>query len=66
MKEINFAVNLRSLRQSKDMTQIELAQMLNVDKRTVSAWENRVCEPSYAMLSKICEIFNETFDSILT
>ncbi len=66
MKEINFAINLRSLRRSKDMTQIELANMLHVDKRTVSAWENHVCEPSYAMLAKICEIFSESFDSILT
>lgn len=66
MQEINFAINLRSLRRSKDMTQIELAKMLHVDKRTVSAWENRVCEPSYTMLAKICEIFSETFDSILT
>ena len=66
MKEINFADNLKALRTSKNLKQHELAQMLNVDKRTISAWENKVCEPSLTMLSKLCEIFDESFDDILT
>ncbi len=24
------------------------------------------CQPSFEMLSKLCEVFDETFDSILT
>ena len=51
---------------SKMLTQKELALLVGVDQRTVSAWEKGVCEPSFAMLSKLCEIFGETFDSILT
>ncbi|MDE7164278.1 MAG: helix-turn-helix domain-containing protein [Clostridiales bacterium] len=66
MKEIIFATNLKSLRLSKQMKQYELAKLLNVDKRTISAWENKVCEPSLAMLAKLCEIFDESFDNILT
>lgn len=66
LKEIHFAENLRHLRKSKNLKQHELAQMLNVDKRTVSAWENKVCEPSLTMLAKLCEIFDESFDNILT
>ena len=66
MKEICFAENLRILRKSKGLKQTELAAMLGVDKRTVSAWENRVCEPSFTMLAKLCEIFDETFDGILS
>ena len=66
MKEIRFSENLRSLRLSKALTQSQLAKMLNVDQRTISAWEKGVCEPSYQLLSKICEIFDETFDNILT
>ena len=48
------------------MSQKTLAGLLEVDQRTVSAWENGVCEPSFALLSKLCEIFDETFDGILT
>ena len=66
MKEIKFCENLRSLRLSKALTQSQLAKMLNVDQRTISAWEKGVCEPSYQLLSKICEIFDESFDNILT
>ncbi len=66
MKEIRFAENLKLLRKSKNMSQTELAKLLQVDQRTVSAWENDVCQPSFEMLSKLCEVFDETFDSILT
>ena len=63
---IKFAENLKSLRLSHGITQSQLAKMLNVDQRTVSAWENKICEPDYDTLAKICEIFNEDFNNILT
>lgn len=66
MTKINFANNLRSLRKEKQLTQKQLAGLLGVDQRTVSAWENGVCEPSFELLAKLCEIFDESFDSILT
>ena len=65
-KKIKFAENLRSLRRSTDMSQKKLAGLLEVDQRTVSAWENGICEPSFTLLAKLCEIFDETFDGILT
>ena len=66
MTEIRFAQNLKQLRESNDLTQKQLGALLNVDQRTVSAWENGICEPSYSMLARICEIFHETFENILT
>lgn len=66
MIKINFCENLKTLRKTKGLTQKELASIVGVDQRTISAWEKGVCEPSFALLSKLCEIFNETFDSILT
>lgn len=63
---ICFAENLRALRQGKKMTQEALGKYLGVDKRTVSAWENKVCEPSFAMLVKLCELFDESLESLLT
>ena len=65
-KQIRFADNLRALRKGMDMTQWQLADLLGVDQRTISAWEHGVCEPSFDLLSQICEIFDETFDGILT
>ena len=66
MKEIYFAKNLTNLRKTQKITQAQLAKTLGVDQRTISAWEKGVCEPNFTMLAKICEVFDETFDSILT
>ena len=66
MKIICFAENLKILRKNKKLTQSQLAEIMGVDQRTVSAWENSICEPSFTTLSKLCEFFDETFDSILT
>ena len=64
MMEVKFSENLKNLRKSLNMTQGELAKLLNVDQRTVSAWEKKVCEPNFEMLSKLCEIFNEDFNGL--
>ena len=66
MMKIIFSENLKTLRKSKGLTQKELAEIVGVDQRTISAWEKGVCEPGFQMLAHLCEIFNETFDSILT
>lgn len=63
--ELHFTENLKNLRKSKGLSQTALAKLLGVDQRTVSAWENGVCEPSFELLARLCEIFEETFDGIL-
>lgn len=65
MYEIKFAENLRALRRIKHMTQHQLAELVGVDQRTVSAWETNKCEPSFLVLAKLCDIFGETMDGIL-
>lgn len=66
MKQIYFAENLKQLRKGKNISQDNLAKLLGVDRRTISAWENKVCEPSFTILAKLCEIFDESFDGLLT
>ena len=63
--EIKFCENLKNLRQNLKLTQGQLANMVGVDQRTISAWEKGVCEPSFEMLVKLCEIFDEDFNGIL-
>lgn len=43
-----------------------LADKLGVDQRTVSAWENGIAQPNFETLAAICDIFGETFDSLLS
>ncbi len=66
MKEVRFAENLKALRTSFKLTQKGLADILGVDQRTVSAWEKCVCEPDFKTLSRLCEIFNEDFNGLLS
>ncbi len=66
MKEIKFAQNIRELRKIRKWTQKELSELVGVDERTISAWERGINEPHFKTLAKLCEIFNETFDGILT
>ena len=66
VKKIKFAENLKALRRVAGITQKQLAGVLEVDQRTVSAWEHGICEPSFTLLAILCEFFEETFDSILT
>ena len=66
MKEIKFSENLKLLRQSRKISQTELGKMLGVDQRTVSGWEHGVSEPSFSVLAKLCDIFDETMDDLLT
>ena len=64
--ETKFSENLKNLRHSFKLTQGQLAKLLGVDQRTVSAWEKNVCEPSFSMLAKLCEIFQEDFNGLLS
>lgn len=66
MMTINFQENLKNLRKAKGLTQFALAKALGVDQRTISAWEKGVCEPSFSMLVKLCELFEEDFNGILS
>lgn len=64
--EIKFSENLKLLRKVRDMSQTDLAVKIGVDQRTVSNWEKGICEPSLHLLAKLCEIFDESFDGMLT
>ncbi len=65
MEEINFNKNLKDLRLQHGLTQNQLAMILGVNQRTVSAWEKGICEPSFKMLAALCELFDEDFNGIL-
>ncbi len=56
---------IKTLRVSRNMTQSELAEKLNVTKSTVSSYENDSRQPSYEVLIKISSLFNVTIDSLL-
>ena len=65
VRKVKFAENLKRLRLENNFSQKALAEKLNVNFRTVSAWEKSICEPSLEILVKISEIFDETLEDLI-
>ena len=60
-----FGDMMKNLRQSRSLNQVQLANLLNVSKQTVSNWENNNILPSIEMLVKISQFFSVSTDYLL-
>ena len=60
-----FGERLLSLRQSKQLTQAEVAKYLDVTPKTISFYENGEREASFDTLIKLSEFFNVSVDYLL-
>lgn len=56
---------IKSLRITHNMTQVELAKKLNITKQAVSNWENDNIQPSIDMLVKLADFFGVSTDYLL-
>ena len=52
-------------RLEKGISQVQLANILNVTKATVNDWEHEKCETNFSMLAKIAKYFNVSTDYLL-
>ena len=56
---------LKSYRESKKMTQAEVAEALEIRSATVSKYESGILEPNIEALKKLSELFEVTIDELL-
>lgn len=56
---------IRTLREARGMTQVELARQLSVTKQSVSNWENNNIQPSVEMAVAIADFFGVSLDDLL-
>lgn len=56
---------IRSLRNQKNLKQIDLAKLLGVSKSVVSSYENNVHYPPYDVLLSLSRIFGVSTDYLL-
>lgn len=56
---------IKNLRKTNNLSQVQLAQKLDVSKQTVSNWENNNILPSIEMLVKISKFFSVSTDYLL-
>ena len=60
-----FAARLKALREKKDLSQMELANILDVAQQTVASWEKGKSSPNYDLLKRIAVYFHVTADYLL-
>lgn len=57
--------NIRKARQEADMTQEQLAELLNISVSAVSQWESDKTTPDISMIPALCNVFQMTSDKLL-
>lgn len=60
-----FTKKIRKLRMSRNMSQKDLADLLNVDRTTVAGWEAKDRMPDVFLLIRIADIFDTTLDELV-
>ena len=56
---------IKELRKEFGLSQVDLANRLEVTKQTISNWENENIQPSIDMLVDLANVFNVTTDYLL-
>ncbi len=65
MNKQTFGQRLKEVRYDKKITQIALAEKLNVDKSTIAKYETDKIEPSISMLIELAKFFDVSTDYLL-
>ena len=61
----NFYKRLKHLRTINHLTQLELANMLNIERSTLSSYETGRRYPTLVILIRVADIFNVSVDYLL-
>lgn len=59
------ARNLKRLLAERNVTQVEVARMLNKDRKCVYSWVNCLTSPNTTDFKRLCLIFNISADELL-
>lgn len=62
---MNLGKTLQNLRKDKNISQEDIAEILNVSRQTISNWENSKSFPDILILIKLCEIYKISLDDLL-
>lgn len=64
MNQIKIGKFIAACRKSKNMTQCQLAEMLNTTNKSVSKWENGSCLPDASLYEPLCDILGITINEL--
>lgn len=57
--------NLKLIRKSKGLSQLELANILGISFKTISHWESGYSEPSLDMLKQLKLVLDASYEELL-
>lgn len=62
---MNYSERIKELRQNKCLSQMQLANKLNISQSAIAKWELGKTEPTASALISLSKFFGETTDYIL-
>jgi transcriptional regulator with XRE-family HTH domain len=65
MKSQTLGMMISNLRKQRGMTQLDLAEKMNVTDKAVSKWERDISCPDINSIPKLAEIFNISVDELM-
>lgn len=65
MKIYDFGLRLKELRETKQLSQQEVAERLNVGRSTVSGYERNIITPSVEQLVRMAVLYNTSLDYMM-
>lgn len=57
-------ITMRAARINRNLTQREVAEALNVTKKTVCSWETGKTKPRFDKIEPICKLYQVGYDNI--
>ena len=64
MNQVEIGKFIAECRKSKNMTQNQLAEMLNISNKSISKWENGSCLPDPSLYEPLCDILGITINEL--
>ena len=66
MDQVKIGKFIAECRKSKSLTQMQLAEMLNITDRAVSKWENGKSMPDSSIMLKLCDVLEISVNDLLS
>lgn len=62
---MDFSNNFKAARKAKKLTQQQLAEILKMNRSSISKYENGVSLPPTKRMFEICNVLNTTIDELI-
>ena len=65
MDQIKIGRFIAECRKQKNLSQLQLADMLNITDKAISKWERGISKPSSSIMLELCEILGISVNELL-